>query len=71
MSYCWIDTRHITVKIFKIENIEEILLANQTKPDIRAFLPRLDFLRMSCIYASIFGLLEIPSCWFVDELKRT
>ena len=43
----------------KMKNIEEIPLANQAKPDMKAFWPRLNLMRMSHINASISDLLEI------------
>ena len=46
-------------------------MVNQIKPNIRLLLLGLDFMRISCIYASILGLLKILGYWSVDELKKT
>ena len=54
----------------KMENIEKISWANQAKPDMKALSSCLELMRMSRIYASISGLLEIPGYWSEDELKK-
>ena len=46
----------------KLENMKEIPLVNQAKPNMKDFLPHLDLMRMSHIYASILCLLEILAC---------
>ena len=38
---------------------------------MRAFLPYFDLMRISYIYASILGLLEILCYWSIEEFKRT
>ena len=47
--------------------IEDGPSTDQGRPDLRSLV---HMMRMSCIYASIPGLLDIPGCWSEDDLKK-
>ena len=50
-----------------LEKIEDGPWADKDRPDLRTLV---HVMRMSCIHASIPGLLDVPGYWSVDEFRK-